>query len=299
MYSELDKCLPPEIIRHNEAMSRHTTFKIGGPVDVLVEPRSLEELRKVLQWCRVHQAPHLIFGAGSNLLVRDKGIRGVGIKLGINFNTVEVHGDMITAMAGAMMSDLARTAADYALSGLEFAEGIPGTLGGAVAMNAGAYDREMKDVLIEVEALSPDNQLRHFNVADLNMSYRISIFQRNGHVVVQAAIGLKRWAQAEIKARMEDYARRRREKQPLDQPSAGSVFKRPPGLYVGPMLEQMGLKGYRIGDAQVSEKHAGFIVNTGHATAGDVLELIGYIQGQARERFGVLLEPEIRIIGEE
>lgn len=299
MYSELCAILPAERVRFQEAMKDHTTFKIGGPADVMVIPQSIEELRDIIACCYKNSYGYFIMGLGSNLLVRDKGIRGVVIKLGGSFEKVSVNGQEIEAESGASLSKLANTAADHSLSGLEFAEGIPGSIGGAVVMNAGAYGGEIKDVLLKVSVIDNTGKLQIFKSDDLSWGYRKSVFQDSSSMVVLALLKLKMDDKDRIRARMDDFASRRREKQPLDYPSAGSTFKRPDGFYVGPMIEELGLKGYRIGGAEVSQKHAGFIINTGNATCHDVLELIALIKFKARERFKVELHPEIRVVGEE
>lgn len=299
MYNGIKKLINNEKLLFNEPMSNHTTFKIGGPVDVLVCPSSVAELQTVVNYCRQHNIPYFVFGLGSNLLVLDKGFRGVAIKLGNNLKSLYISGHEIVAEAGIRLSELARKAAAYELSGLEFAEGIPGSLGGAVVMNAGAYGGEIKDVLVRVSAVDQEGNLKTFNSSDFMMGYRQSIFQENGCIIVSALLELKPGQREEIQSKMRDLARQRREKQPLDLPSAGSTFRRPQGYYVGPMVEKMGLKGHTIGGAQVSTKHAGFIVNTGNATAHDVVTLITYIQTRAREEYGVDLQPELKIIGEQ
>jgi len=299
MYAVFYDILPRDRVRLNESMKEHTTFKIGGPVAVMVMPRDSSDIKAVISICKKNSLPFFVFGLGSNLLVRDKGFRGIAIKLGNNLNKVSVLGTEIHAEAGVRLSELSRRAAACGLSGLEFAEGIPGSLGGAVVMNAGAYNGEMKKVLTKATAVDCEGKIKDFYPEDMKMGYRDSIFQDSSYIVVSAVLQLKKGNKEEIQAKMRDFARRRREKQPLDLPSAGSTFKRPDGFYVGPLLEQMGLKGFKIGGAEVSKKHAGFIVNTGNATASDVLELINLIQEKAREQFGVVLQPELKIIGEE
>jgi len=299
MYSEILNYLPSDRLLFNEEMQNHTTFKIGGPVDIMVLPQDEEDVATVVSFCRQRDIPLFIFGVGSNLLVRDGGIRGVAMKLGENLDEVEVNGEEIQAQAGIKISALARIAAFHSLSGLEFAEGIPGSLGGALVMNAGAYDGEMQGLVIEARAISPDGSIKTFKNEEMQFGYRQSIFQSNGYIIISARLKLVTGNREEIEERMLEFACRREEKQPLDKPSAGSTFRRPPGFYVGPMLEELGLKGYQIGDAQVSSKHAGFIVNNGNATARDVLNLIAYIQQKAGERFGVDVQPEIRVVGED
>lgn len=299
MYNGLIELLGEDKIKLNEPMGNHTTFKIGGPADVMVLPRTIADIKTTVAYCRQNQYPLFIFGLGSNLIVRDKGIRGVVIKIGNNLKDMNVSGHEIYAQAGIRLSELARKAADQSLSGLEFAEGIPGSLGGAVVMNAGAYDGEMKDIVTEAEAISSSGIERVFTAAAMDFRYRHSIFQYNDYVIVAVKMKLKPGARPEILSKMQEYAHSRREKQPLEYPSAGSVFRRPDGFYVGPMVEQMGLKGLSIGGAQVSQKHAGFIINTGTTTASDVLELIELIKKAAREQFGVELQTEIRVVGEQ
>ena len=299
MYSEILNYLPADRLLYNEEMKNHTTFKIGGPVDIMVLPQDEEDVATVVSFCRQRDIPLFIFGVGSNILVRDGGIRGVAMKLGENLDEVEVNGEGIQAQAGVKISALARIAAFHSLSGLEFAEGIPGSLGGALVMNAGAYDGEMQAAVIEARAISPDGNIKTFLKEEMQFGYRHSVFQSNDYIIVSARLKLATADREEIEERMLEFARRREEKQPLDKPSAGSTFRRPPGFYVGPMLEELGLKGYQIGGAQVSSKHAGFIVNNGNATAQDVLYLIAHIQQKARERFGVDLQPEIRVVGKD
>jgi len=299
MYDELREQLSEDIILLNEPMKNHTTFKIGGPADLMVIPNQVEEIKTVLNYCSIHQIPFLVLGVGSNLLVRDKGIRGIVIELGQNFKSIRIEGEQIWAQAGIRLAELAKKAAAGSLSGLEFAEGIPGSLGGAVVMNAGAYDGEMQDVILEVEVINPRGEFQTFTNEEMGFAYRKSIFQDELYTVLSARMQLHYGNQAETYAKMHKFARSRREKQPLEHPSAGSTFKRPTGYYVGPMIEELSLKGYSIGGAQVSSKHAGFIINKGEATAADVLELIEKIQNEAKKKFGVELHPEIRIVGEE
>ena len=299
MDSELKDLFPADRIKTNEPMKDHTSFKVGGPADYMVTPENAEELKKVIAFCRKKNLDFYILGLGSNILVRDKGIRGVVIKLGNGFKKLTIDGEQITAEAGINLSNLAKEAAYYGLSGLEFAEGIPGSLGGAVVMNAGAYGGEMKDILNEVTAINYNGDIKKYTPDEMFMTYRKSIFQLNGDTIISAVIQLRKDKKGSIQARMDDYACRRQEKQPLEFPSAGSTFKRPPNHFVGPMIEELGLKGYQIGGAQVSTKHAGFIINAGNATASDILALIAYIQKRVKEHYGVELQTEIKIIGEE
>jgi UDP-N-acetylmuramate dehydrogenase len=299
MYNRIIGLFEPNQIKIDEPLKNHTTFKIGGPADVMLFPDDVNDLVKVIKACQEDKLPYFIMGQGSNLLMRDGGYRGIVVKIGAYLKKCLVQDTRIYAEAGIRLSELSRTAAAHSLTGLEFAEGIPGSLGGAVVMNAGAYDSEMSNVLESVQAVSDSGQIDVFNRADMHMSYRKSVFQNNNYVVVSAVLQLNRGDKEQIQATMRDYARRRREKQPLDFPSAGSVFRRPEGIYVGPIIEEMGFKGFCVGGAQVSSKHAGFIVNKGNATASDVLNLITLIQNKAAQTYGVNLVPEIAIIGED
>jgi UDP-N-acetylmuramate dehydrogenase len=299
MYKKISEIIPEERLRWQEPLSEHTTFKVGGPADVLVFPQSIGEIQQLIKTCRSEDIPYVILGLGSNILFRDKGFRGVVIKLGHSLKSLYISGEEIMAEAGIRLSELSKKAAANSLSGLEFAEGIPGSVGGAVVMNAGAYNGEMSQVLTAVSALDKNGELRTFRPEEMALGYRSSIFQNGDWVVVSALMKLSPAKRTEIEAKMKEFARLRREKQPLDLPSAGSTFKRPTGIYVGPLIEKMGLKGYRIGDAQVSTKHAGFIVNCGQACAQDIIDLIKHIQQRAYDEYNIILEPEVRIIGEE
>lgn len=284
----------------NKPMAELTTFKIGGPLDLLVEPNNTEELERVLNYCLASDLPWLVVGFGSNLLVRDGGIRGVGIKLGGEFTTWTIDGVMVSAGAAVSLAKLAKDVADQGLSGLEFACGIPGTVGGGVYMNAGAYNGEMSQAVNRVQAVLAGKGKTWFEKADLNLGYRFSRFQKEPHsVITRAEFYLNREMVDLTRAKVHELTCLRESKQPLEAPSAGSVFRRPKGYYVGPLIEEAGLKGFKIGGAQVSPKHAGFIVNSGGATARDVLSLIAHIQKVVKERNGVDLIPEIKVVGEE
>ncbi len=299
MFAKLYDFLAPEQIEFNADMKKHTTFRIGGPADVLVLPAQITEVCKILDFCQEHQLPYLLLGQGSNVLIRDKGIRGMVIKLGDALNQYSIMGSEIYAQAGISLSELALKAAQHGLSGLEFAEGIPGSLGGAVVMNAGAYQGEMQDVVYEVTAIDQAGNQQLFEKEQIQFGYRKSIFQDGSYIVLAARLHLKPGEEEQILATMQDLAQRRRERQPLEHPSAGSTFKRPSGFYVGPIIEGLGLKGFSIGGAQVSSKHAGFIINKGAASAQDVIDLIYHIQKLVWEKHGVELKPEIKILGEE
>jgi UDP-N-acetylmuramate dehydrogenase len=299
MYKKIKEIIPEERLYWQEPLSAHTTFKVGGPADLLVVPQTIGEIKELLRICNTENIPYVVLGLGSNIIFRDKGFRGVVIKLGHSLKSVYITGEEIMAEAGIRLSELSKKAAAHSLSGLEFAEGIPGSVGGAVVMNAGAYEGEMSQVLTAVSALNTKGELGTFYPEEMAFGYRSSIFQKGDWIVVSALMKLSVGKREQIEARMKKYARLRREKQPLNLPSAGSVFKRPTGIYVGPLIEKMGLKGFRIGDAQVSTKHAGFIVNCGQASAQDVIDLIKHIQHRALNEYNISLEPEVRIIGEE
>jgi UDP-N-acetylmuramate dehydrogenase len=295
----LTEALPASRVLFDEPMRHHTSFRIGGPADVLVLPGSVEDLRRAIQFARKNNLPLTITGNGSNLLVRDGGLRGLVVKLGDCFNRIVVEGTRITAQSGALLADVSRAAGVHSLTGLEFAIGIPGTLGGAIIMNAGAYGGEMKDVVTQVSALDERGELHEMSPEALQFGYRRSALQQLLWTVAEVEMKLEPGDPVQIQAKMSDLTFQRESKQPLEYPSAGSIFKRPPGKYVGPMVEELGLKGYRIGDAQVSEKHAGFIINRGNATARDVLELIEYVRERVQATYDVWLETEVRIIGED
>ena len=285
-------------ILENEPMSRHTTFRVGGPADVMFLPESEEQVVQALSLAREAQVPVIIIGNGSNLVVRDGGIRGLVIALGEGMAAIVRVEHTVSALAGASLARVSAYAQASGLSGLEFASGIPGTLGGGCAMNAGAYGGQLSDVLIDARVLL-NGELRTLTAEAMQMGYRTSLPLREGGVVLSARFALTPDDPEAIAARMRELNARRRDKQPLDRPSAGSTFKRPEGYFAGALIEQAGLKGRRVGGAQVSEKHAGFIVNAGDATAADILALIGVVQDEVEARFGVRLETEVRVLGED
>lgn len=294
----LDK-LRPEIIHINEPMNKHTSFKIGGPADVLVMPETLEDVQKVMEVCKDNACPFHIVGNGSNLLVGDDGIRGVVLKLSENFSDVKIEGQRVIAQSGILLSKLSNSVVEKSLGGFEFASGIPGTIGGAVFMNAGAYGGEMKDVVREVTVLTRDGEVKTLSNEELEFGYRKSAIQREKHIVLEVALELNEKPYDDIKSIIDDLTEKRTSKQPLSLPSAGSTFKRPEGHYAGKLIDDAGLRGLRYGDAQVSEKHCGFIVNRGNASSDDVLNLISLVQKVVYDRFGVELEPEVRLFGKE
>ena len=302
MNQEIIKCfndlLGEEKVRISEPMNRHTTFRIGGPADYFLLPSTAEEVKKILEICKEKELPYFILGNGSNLLVSDEGYCGVIIQLYRNYGGITVEGTDIRAGAGALLSQIASAAQNDSLTGFEFAGGIPGTLGGAVVMNAGAYGGEMKDVLKEVTVMTEQGEIMTIPAEKLEMGYRTSLVKKAGYLVLEAVISLKVGDVEEIKAIMKDLTEKRVSKQPLEYPSAGSTFKRPEGYFAGKLIMDAGLRGYQVGGAQVSEKHCGFVINKGNATAADVCGLMKDVQEKVQEQFGVTLEPEVKFLGE-
>lgn len=282
----------------DEPMKNHTSFKVGGPADILVIPSDYEEVQKLIKTCNRNEVPFFIMGNGSNLLVKDGGIRGVIIKL-TTLDKIEVQGNKIVAQSGALLSDVSSIALENSLTGFEFACGIPGCVGGAVAMNAGAYISEIKNVIENALIIDKNGDMKRLSLQELELSYRNSVILKNGYTVLESVFSLKQGVYEEIKALIDDLQCRRTDKQPLEYPSAGSTFKRPEGYFAGKLIEDSNLKGVSIGGAQVSNKHSGFIINTGNATAKDVLNLIYYVQKTVFDKYGVELHTEVRIIGEE
>lgn len=280
-------------------MFRHTTFEIGGPADWMVLPSTAADAATVILLASEHSLPLTVIGNGSNLLVRDKGIRGVVLKIGEPMSFLRYEGEAVIAGAGALLADVSKFAAQCGLTGLEFAVGIPGSIGGAVFMNAGAYEGEIGKVVDQVTAVRPDGSVGRYAATDIGFGYRHSIFQANRCVICEVRLKLRLGEKKIIAATMADLTRRRERRQPLDQPSAGSTFRRPPGFFAGTLVELAGCKGLRCGNAQVSEKHAGFIVNAGQASAADVQELIRQVQERVKQHSGVDLWPEVIILGEE
>ena len=291
--------IPEEQILLNESMKKHTSFRIGGPADIMVVPHDTEQVKTAIEIFKAHNIPYFIMGRGSNLLVRDKGIRGGVIKLADGFSKAKVTDRQIQAQAGILLSSLSNLALRAELTGLEFTSGIPGTLGGAVAMNAGAYGGEIKDVIEKVIVLDENQKVLSFTNSEMNFGYRKSIVQNTKMIVLEVYMTLEKGNYQESKEKIKELTKRRREKQPLNYPSAGSTFKRPVGYYAGKLIQDSGLKGMRVGNAQISELHSGFIINMGDATAEDVIKLIEKVKTRVYDRFGVNLEPELKIIGEE
>ena len=283
----------------DEPMARHTTFRLGGPADALLLPQTEQELINGIRFARERNIPYIILGNGSNVLVTDKGIRGLVIRPGEGLSDISAEGETISAGAGATLAGLAQAALRCGLTGLEFASGIPGSVGGGLAMNAGAYGGQLSDVLKYCRILDRETlEIRECGVEELEMGYRTTRMLTRGDIVLRGIFVLKPGDPEHIKAKMEELNQKRRDKQPLNYPSAGSAFKRPEGNFAGALIEQAGLKGLTVGGAQVSEKHAGFIINIGGATAQNVQDLIKEVQGRVYAASGIMLQPEVRILGE-
>lgn len=283
---------------YNEPLRSHTTFRVGGEADAFLSVKTQEELIKAVQLCKEKKVPYFILGNGSNLLVSDKGFRGLVISIGKDMAQITLDGNRITAQAGALLSTVAQLAAKNGLTGMEFASGIPGSIGGAMVMNAGAYDGEMKMIVESVTILSEDGQIHTFSNEEMEFGYRTSRLKREKGIVLSVTVLLSEGDKAAILEKMNDFAARRREKQPLEYPSAGSTFKRPEGMFAGKLIMDAGLRGYTVGGAQVSEKHCGFVINKEKATADDIYTLIHNVQAKVKETAGVTLEPEVIFVGD-
>ena len=296
--TRLEQILTKDRIRQNEPMKNHTTFRVGGPADIFLTP-SAEELPAVLSVCREEQMPVTVIGNGSNLLVGDQGIRGVVICIGFGMRGIRVDGEKIFLEAGVTLAAAAQQAAKAGLTGLEFASGIPGTFGGAVVMNAGAYGGEMKDVIVSVRVISEDGEILTLSKEELDLSYRHSVIPERGYLVIDGELLLTREKNPDqITERMEELKKKRIEKQPLEYPSAGSTFKRPEGYFAGKLIRDAGLRGFSVGGAAVSEKHCGFVINKGNATAADICALMDEVTRIVKEKYAVTLEPEVKKVGE-
>ena len=296
-YDKLNNVIGKDSILIDEPMSRHTTFRVGGPADFFVTPKAKEEVRDVIRICKEAGMPYYIIGNGSNLLVSDQGYEGVIIQIYKQMNRVEITENEIHAQAGALLSMIANRAMEAELTGFEFAAGIPGTLGGACVMNAGAYGGEMKDVLETVTVLTRDGDVKTLTKDELELGYRTSVIAKKDYIVLSAVIRLENGKKEEIKAVMDDLKEKRITKQPLEYPSAGSTFKRPEGYFAGKLIQDAGLRGFQFGGAQVSEKHCGFVVNKDQATAADVMNLMNQVSDKVYEMSGVRLEPEVKRLG--
>ncbi len=297
--SRIQEKYPGMRVLLNEPLSKHITFRVGGPADIMAFPRNEEELSFLFEFAKSESLPVTVIGNGSNLIVKDRGIRGLTIVLGEEFSGIAVRGNELTACAGELLSRIARTAYNHSLTGLEFASGIPGSLGGGMAMNAGAYGGQLSDVCVSARVFDPETgEIREYQASELELGYRTSMPLKTRRIVTSASFRLEEGNKEEILRTMEDLNARRREKQPLAYPSAGSTFKRPEGYFAGALIEGAGLKGASVGGAQVSTLHAGFIINTGNASAGDILDLIKHVQTVVFEKYGVNLETEVRVLGE-
>ena len=298
-YDILKNIVSEQDILTKEYMKNHTSFKIGGSADFLVTPRTVDQIQNLIKTLKKKNIPVFIMGNGSNLLVSDKGIRGVVIKLSKNFSSFSISGDEVTAQSGILLSTLSKSIVNESLSGFEFASGIPGTIGGAVTMNAGAYDSEMKNIVEEVVAMDMDGNIKTFTNQEMNFRYRKSRVTDETLVVLEAKLKLDKGNIEDIKAKIDDFTVRRTTKQPLTAYSAGSTFKRPEGYFAGKLIEDAGLKGIIMRNAAVSSLHSGFVINTGDATCENILELIEFIKLTVFSKFGVMLEEEVRVVGEQ
>ncbi len=296
IYKDLCEIAGAEYVLRDEPMSRHTTFRVGGPADFLVTP-DMESLPKVIAYCREKGIPCLVIGNGSNLLCGDGGVDGVVVEIGKRMSGIRVGAENVTAEAGALLSAVSARAASESLTGFEFAAGIPGSIGGAAVMNAGAYGGEMKDVLTDVTVLTSEGENRTVPAEELDLSYRHSAIPGRGYIVLSVSLRLKTGDSDAIFAYMAELKEKRVSKQPLEYPSAGSTFKRPQGYFAGKLIQDAGLRGFAAGGAQVSEKHCGFVINRGGATAADICSLMEHVQQTVREQFGVELEPEVKFVG--
>lgn len=298
MYDNIERIIPKERMLFEESMSRHTTFRVGGEADCMLLVEKEEELLELIPYLNQIGQNYFILGNGSNLLVGDKGYKGIIIKLGNGMNRITVEGNHIRVQAGALLSETAAAAMQAGLTGMEFAAGIPGTIGGGIVMNAGAYDGEMKQITESVKVMDTAGEILILDNDTMEFGYRTSIIKNRPFIVLEILLRLTEGDPARIKARMEELSEFRKSKQPLNYPSAGSTFKRPEGYFAGRLIMDAGMRGYRIGGAQVSEKHCGFIVNTGKATAADIREVIEEVQVRVKERFHVMLEPEVIFLGD-
>lgn len=299
IYNSLLNILNKEDILIDEPMSKHISFRVGGPADILVKPSSEDQIKDILTFAKKENIPYLIIGNGSNLLVRDGGIRGIVIKIAENFNDFSIEGTTVTAQSGAMLSFMGKAIMRNNLTGFEFAAGIPGTLGGAIAMNAGAYGGEMKDIVKSVRLIDSQGNIVELSNEEMQFAYRKSILSKEEYIVLSAVMELKEGNYEEIRDIMKDLTNKRVTKQPLNLPSAGSTFKRPEGYFAAKLIEDCGLKGLTLRGAQVSDKHCGFVVNLGGAQAKDILDLIYVVKSTVYSKFGIMLEEEVKILGEE
>lgn len=294
---QLNEKIEKDHILVKEPMKKHTTFRIGGPADFFVVPGDIKELCHACHIAKKNDLPLFVLGNGSNLLVADGGMDGVIVQIYRNYSGITVRGNQMTIQAGTLLSAASKAALKEELTGFEFAGGIPGTFGGAVVMNAGAYGGEMVQVLEEVTVLTKEGEIKTLKAEELELGYRKSNVLKNGYIVLEGVISLEKGDPQVIRGKMEEYTQARKTKQPLEYPSAGSTFKRPEGYFAGKLIQDAGLKGYQVGGAQISEKHSGFVINRGDATAADVMQLIADVQHKIKEKFGVTMEPEVKRVG--
>ena len=294
----LEQTVESDQFLREEPMKKHITFRVGGPAACFLTPSTKEQIREILHICQEEKTPYFILGNGSNLLVSDQGFDGVVLQVYKNMNQVTVEGEHLRVQAGALLSATARKALEAGLTGMEFAAGIPGTMGGAAVMNAGAYGGEMKDILESVTVLTPEGEQKELKNEEMQLGYRTSVVKEKGYIVLEAVLNLKKGDPEAIKSRMDELKEQRVTKQPLEYPSAGSTFKRPEGYFAGKLIQDAGLRGYQVGGAQVSEKHCGFVINKENATAKDVVDLIHDVQRIVYEKFQVQLETEVKFLGE-
>ncbi|CEO11608.1 UDP-N-acetylenolpyruvoylglucosamine reductase [[Clostridium] sordellii] len=299
IYKNLLNILDKEGIYLNEPMKNHISFKVGGPADFLLKPKTEDEIKRLIEFLKNENIPYIVIGNGSNLLVKDGGIRGVVIKIADNFNKFEIEDTKVIAQSGALLSFMGKAILNKSLTGFEFAAGIPGTLGGAIAMNAGAYGGEMKDIVKSVRLMDSKGNIIELSNKEMEFEYRRSLISKSGYIVLSAIMELKEGNFDEIKGYMKELTKSRVTKQPLNLPSAGSTFKRPEGHFAAKLIEDSGLKGLTLGGARVSEKHSGFVVNIGDAKAKDIIELINVVKSTVYSKFGVMLEEEVKILGDE
>lgn len=298
IYNKLTEAIPGDAVLLDEPMKNYTTIKTGGLADIIVMPQSITEIQSVIKICKENDVPYFVMGKGSNLLVSDKGMRCVVVKLGDKFAKITIDGNDVIAQAGVSLSELSEKIMEKSLKGFEFAGGIPGTLGGATTMNAGAYGGEMKDIIKSVKALNTEGEIINLSSEELEFGYRTSMIQVKNYIVLEVKMEFEKGSYEEIAKTTKDLMETRKAKQPLHLPSCGSVFKRPAGHFAGKLIEDSGLKGKKIGGAKVSKLHCGFIVNVDNATTNDVLDLIELIQKTVKSKFGIQLETEVKIIGE-
>ncbi len=298
IYDYIEKIVPQENILFNEPMSRHTTFRVGGPAKCLIKVNNKEQMKKLIPYLHMTGQNFFILGNGSNLLVGDKGYSGILVKLGEGMESVTVEGERMKISAGTLLSKAASAARENELTGMEFASGIPGTVGGAIVMNAGAYGGEMKQIVESVEVMNMEGEILVLDNDTMEFGYRKSVIKSRPFIVLETVLCLQKGKQEEISSKMEELSRLRREKQPLEYASAGSTFKRPEGYFAGKLIMDAGLRGFSIGGAKVSEKHCGFIVNSGNATAADIREVIDEVQKCVKAKFGVTLEREVIYLGD-